>query len=156
VKEVAFAFLANVAELLMDGRLVVIGPDIDGFMCSQIPIGAQLSFVAKLIFAAEEVSQSHTFSIEYAKPDGTRVPLVTSLPIVLRVSQENPTGDVKTVVVAAMGMNFDAPGKYTFYGKVDQQDVVNRSFNILRLPPSNVPVSMTGSTLCPQPPLQSP
>jgi hypothetical protein len=143
MKEVAFAFLANVAELLVDGRLVVIGPDIEGLNCSQIPIGVQLAFVAKLIFAAEEVSQSHTITIECARPDGTRAPISTPVPLGLRVNPEHPDNDAKAVVVAAIGITFDVPGKYTFYAMVDQEAVAIRSLNIALIPPSNAPISTT-------------
>jgi hypothetical protein len=148
VKEVAFAFLANSAELLADGRLVVIGPDIDQLFCVQIPTSAQLSFVVKLIFAAEESSRSHTVAIEYAKPDGTRARLTQSIPLSLRLNPGNPAADVKTAVVAVLGLNLDAPGGYTFYVMVDEQDAVNRPLNVTVFSPSGASV-LTGSTPCP-------
>ena len=125
-------------------------------MVPQIPISLPFFFVAKLLFAAEEASQSHTIGLECTKPDGTRSPVSGVMPLSLQLNPQNLTGDIKAVAIATMGMVFDAPGAYLFHFMVDQYDTLTRPLNVIKIPQGASSFPIMGSGPCPQPSVQSP
>ncbi len=154
MKDIAFAFLATGVEVLADGRLMVVGADVEGFMCPQIPIQVQFSFVAKMSFAPEEISQSHTVNVECEKPDGTRGPICPAVPVVLQLNPYNPTGEIKAIAIAKIGMNFEQPGKYVFHLMVDQKEALARSLGIMEISHGATPLPLGASGICQQPQAQ--
>ncbi len=78
--ELSFAFLANMADHLADGRMIVIGPDFDIASCPQFPFVVPIAFVVKMKVEPEEVGQPHTIKVDYRKPDGTCANRLVSKP----------------------------------------------------------------------------
>ena len=144
MKGIVFAFLASGVETLTDGQVIIIRPDVEGFMVSQIPIQAQFNFVAKLAFGAEEISQSQRVIVECTKPDGTRAALSGEMPLPLPLNPQNPAADVKSMTIASIGMNFEAPGLYQFHLLLNGNEILVRSLNIVQIPQGAIPVQMMG------------
>jgi hypothetical protein len=72
--EVAFAFLANFGEITPDGRLNVIGGDIDALNSDEVPFTFPLlCFVAKLLFDPEELGRELEIATEIVDPSGEPV-----------------------------------------------------------------------------------
>ena len=71
---IAYTFLATGAEFTSDGRLWVLGGDIDSIGASSFPVSQPgLCLVIKFLFSPDEVGQSHTLQVDVIRPNGERL-----------------------------------------------------------------------------------
>lgn len=133
MKEVVFGFLAAGVEALADGQVIIIRPDMDGLMVSQIPIQGRFVFVAKLSFRAEELSQAHAVRVECTKPDGSRT-VIGGSGLTLLPNPQNPAEDSKTMTIGVIDIKIEAAGLYQFHLLVDNNDVMTKPLTVLQLP----------------------
>jgi hypothetical protein len=69
--KLGYAFLANYAEQMDDGRFSVINAGIDGFLVKQLPETiAQKFIVAHFEFAPEDCGREYEFSLSLTEPSG--------------------------------------------------------------------------------------
>ena len=133
-----FAFLANFAAHLQDGRLVVFGADIDGMECVGFPaLASQLVLVAKFWVFPEEPTEGHRLSIDLTKPGGQRIQLRTDEPLEAIRNQRNPDRPSAAQVTVNLMMTFDAVGIYLFHLSIDGQEVKAVPFQVSLVAPES-------------------
>jgi hypothetical protein len=70
----AYAFLANYAELLPDGKFTAVGAGVDGFIVEQLPeVVNGFTLVGHFHFVHEECDTEYAFGMSVTKPDGTEL-----------------------------------------------------------------------------------
>jgi hypothetical protein len=143
VKDVVFGFLAGGVEQLADGQIIITRPDMDGLLLPRIPIQGTFFFIAKLSFAADEITQPHTVRVECTKPNGARVPIGGS-GLTLVPNPQNPAADTTTMTIGVIALNFEATGLYQFHLIVDNVETLIRSLNVMQFPQGTPPVTMVG------------
>jgi hypothetical protein len=71
----AFAFLANNAEIATGGRLHVFGGDFNVVRVASLPTIITVAFVAKLRCTRDEIGSKHTAKIELRRPNSDWEPI---------------------------------------------------------------------------------
>jgi hypothetical protein len=71
-----YAFLAERASRLEDGRLVIFGGDVDAVEPAGLPAAFQSSLVARMLLEEGESAEGHEFSICVTLPDGSRTTIL--------------------------------------------------------------------------------
>lgn len=126
-----FAFLANVADYLQDGRLVIFGADIDGLQCPRLPaLAPQLCLVAKFWVSPDEPTEGHTLSVDLTKPNGERAHLCANEPLQAVRNRSDTTGPSSAQAAVALVAGFDAAGTYRFHVIADGQEVKEVPFHV--------------------------
>jgi hypothetical protein len=125
--EFSFAFLASSADHLMDGRMLVVGPDIETLLCSQFPATATIALAMKLAFDPEEVGKPHTLAVEYTKPGGTLAKIMGQTPIGLKPNPEDPNLKAFASIIANLTITFESAGIYQFHLAIDDQEIKSLS-----------------------------
>ena len=130
-----FAFLANFANHLQDGRLVIFGADIDGMECVGFPaLASQLVLVAKFWVFPDEPTDGHRLSIDLTKADGQRIPLITDEPLEAIRNHRNPDRPSAAQAIVNLMMNFQAAGTYLFHLCIDGEEVKAVPFHVTLTP----------------------
>jgi len=122
----AYAFLANAAEYTSDGKLWVLGGDIDTFTFDDFPATVPaLSFVAKVLFEPAECGAAYRLGIDILRPDGESLnpsQIVYELRPEVRVEQpDRPVG--AAMVLNIQGLSLPEPGDYRFVIRVDDEEM---------------------------------
>lgn len=120
--ELDYAFLADRAERLADGRLFVYGGDVD-VISSTGPVAFSCALAARFLVSPDEVDQQHTFALEISKPDGKRdelCPTGTLNTSRNSVDANEPSG---AGLVVKMTLGFSVEGKYVIHVIADGKEV---------------------------------
>jgi len=111
--ELSYAFLANTAGQLQDGRLCIFGADVDGLEATSLPfVGPPLALVARLLLRPGEPSTGHKFRVELTTPNGERLPMSEDLELNAKRSSLNPEGPAGTSIVTNLMVGFRELGAY--------------------------------------------
>ena len=119
----SFAFLANVAEILIDGRIMAIGMDFDGIFCPQFPITVPLILVTKIKLDPSEINLQHKCVIEITRPNGKRELLGTENTFDAKANPIDPNLPGGTAIIIKMGVNFESAGLHLFHVLIDGEEV---------------------------------
>lgn len=119
----SFAFFANVAEILRDGRILAIGMDIEGIICPQFPITVPLILIVKIKLDPSEINLQHKCVIEITRPNGKREPLGIENPFDAKANPMDPNLPGSTAIIVTMGTNFDSAGEHLFHILIDGEEV---------------------------------
>lgn len=111
----SFAFLANYADVLRDGRLMAVGIDFEGVVCPQIPIVVPVMLVVKIKVDPSETDQSFTLGIEITRPGGKRESLGVERPFLVRANSNNPNHPSGSAMIAAIGLSVESEGEHLFH-----------------------------------------
>lgn len=134
--KLAYAMLADSAQFTPDGRLWVLGGDIDTLYVPAIPAKQPLlTLVFKVLFAPEECEREHTLRVDVTSPDGTLVKSGESLSFVPHVSPDRPDEDVGVgVPVLIQNQEFQTLGQYVYHILVDDQELAELPLRISPVP----------------------
>ena len=103
----SFAFLANIAEILRDGRIMAIGMDFEGIFCPQFPITVPLTLVAKIKLDPSEINLQHKCAIEITRPNGKRELLGTENPFDAKANPMDPNLPGGSTIIMTMGVDLN-------------------------------------------------
>ncbi len=149
-----FAFLANSAEIMPDGRFFVLGGGIDGFTASDVPeILPAISIIASIYFSAEECDRDYEFRAELQLPDGSDPGTAASTVLAPRIPVETPgVGPNLKVSVSLFGLVLPQHGRYCFNFFVGTHPIGQAYFHVSS--PSThadhriLPIAFRGATMC--------
>ena len=133
--KLAYAFIAENAESMANGRLRIAGADFDAFDVTDVPASATLALVAKFLFEREE-SGWHRFSLDMTRPNGERKSLMEPPQAVDVVCGEKSDGDVRMVL--HLSVKFNSPGKHIFHLIFDGRDMAEIPFDIHQVKPESM------------------
>ena len=110
--EPVFAFFAQSAGYLKDGRLCIFGADFDSIEASEFPLPAvPFTFVAKLSLNPSEPLEGHTFRVDHIAPEGNRTPLSKDAPLKTKRNPRNPQNAAGAALVLTLYVAFHNPGR---------------------------------------------
>jgi hypothetical protein len=132
--ELDYAFLAERAGRLHDGKLIVFGGDIDYLETTGLPIPLQLALVVRLTLRPDEKLEGHTFGIAVSKPDGKREGVCSNVPINTRRHPFDPKSPSGARLIFDIHMLIDAPGPRSIHIIVDGQEIKTVRFVVILSP----------------------
>jgi hypothetical protein len=139
--QLSFAFLANVAEVLKDGRLLAIGIDFDTIFCGQFPIIAPVTLVVKINLDPSEISKSHTLAIEVTRPNGKRESLGPEQSFTIKANPIDASRPSGSAIIATIGFNFESAGEYLFHVLINGIEFKSLSLDVKQ---SDINIQTTG------------
>jgi hypothetical protein len=119
--ELDYAFLAEKASRLDDGKLVVFGGDIDGIATARLPAPFQPTLVAKMTLEEGESRNGHVFSLECTSPSGNRVVIVKDQSLDPPPSVEGMRSSCG--LIATIGIGLKSRGIYRLHLIVDGKEL---------------------------------
>lgn len=118
--EVSYMILCQYAEASPEGKIVIIGGDLDTFIVpNALPAfsGLPLYLVVRTAFPANECGAGHDYQVQFLTPDGTA--LATMLNRV-ETPMPAPGRQTKTVLVVTFGgVAFPVLGEYAMTVSID-------------------------------------
>jgi hypothetical protein len=121
--ELSFAFLANFANVLRDGRLIAIGIDFDAIHSSQFPMAVPLTLVVKIKLDPSEISTPHNLAFEVTMPGGIREPIGPEKPFAVKANPLDASRPSYSAIIATIGFNFESEGEYLFHILVNGTEI---------------------------------
>lgn len=136
----AFAFLADAAQFTVDGRLWVLGGDLQFIEASDLPVDhPALTLVVKAFIDPDECGQEHIFSVDVEEPSGRIAHLPASEPITPRRSKEHPELPVGiALALNIQQVQFTHFGVFHFRVKLDDQELTSLPLYVMQKKPSNL------------------
>jgi hypothetical protein len=128
--KLSYAYLAEKAERLQDGRLCVFGADIDIIEVPQVPFPFMATMVVRFSVAPDEPLEDHTISVDLILPEGERKSLVKQMAVNTMRNQADPSLPSAASILAQLGIVFGAPGLYRFNIFADGDEVISLPLSI--------------------------
>jgi uncharacterized protein DUF6941 len=132
--ELDYAILADKADRTYDGKLVVVGGDIDSLITTELPAAAQVYVVARLLLQPGEPVEGHTFSIEAESPSGTRTVVADNQPLTTTRNPEEPDQPSAARLILNLTIGLKSEGPHFIYLKVDGKQVKAFRFRVKHVP----------------------
>lgn len=132
--ELDYALLADRADRTHDGKLVVVGGDIDTLIVSELPSSAQIYLVARLLLSPSEPAEGHTFTVEAQSPSGTRAAVAENVPIKTARNAVEPEQPSAARLILNLVIGIKSPGTHFIYLKVDGKEVKTFRFQVKHEP----------------------
>lgn len=137
--QLQYAILADAAQILPDGKFVIMGGGIEYINAPSFPtMNPSLALVVRITVDPQEVGREHQFRLELLKPDGESIPPLEGSSVF------TPQAPITSGVVIPLshmfvinlpGVVFPEPGKYMFRMFVDDHEV-GEVFLYLQIVPS--------------------
>ena len=121
--ELAYAFLAERADRLQDGRLVVFGGDADSIQVTLFPFLLTASLVVKATLNPDEPLEGHTLAVDITGSDGVRHNVMKAVPISTTRNQMDPQQASGANVIVNMSLKIDGPGHKQIHVVIDGSEV---------------------------------
>jgi hypothetical protein len=120
--ELAFAFLAEAAQVLASGKMNVLGGGTDVIQGDNFPLPyPAIALVAKFRAPPEECGIQHLFHVDIIRPEGGHLGPGIDIPFVIPVQGPNRVGSF-TIKINIRGVVFPTPGNYTLRLSVDGRE----------------------------------
>lgn len=143
--KLVYALLASGAEFTPDGRLWVLGGDIDVLYVQDTPaIQPVLTLVAKLLVPPTECETEHRLRIELTDPDNVRIRPDAELMFAPHIQPEYPDHAVGIgLSFVFQHLQFEQPGDHIFQIFVDDVELGTLPLTIMQtvLPASELEVN---------------
>jgi len=118
---VAYAFLAGSAEAV-DGKLYVMGGDLDTVFAPRLPIPFVCAVVFKLLVSEAERGRPHPFKLEFSSAAGISIAKMEG-----RIEEisapKRPVAEAGALMVIPVMTVFPEAGEYTMRGVVDDEEM---------------------------------
>ncbi|HEY0602372.1 MAG TPA: hypothetical protein VGD58_05635 [Herpetosiphonaceae bacterium] len=135
--EVEFAFLADSAQVPPDGKLYVLGGNIDRIHAPQFPTTQPaITLVMKIQMLASECNRPHQLQIDLWDTRGNPLldPSITA-EFGVAPDPDDPTGPSSVLIpVNMMGLQFPNPGVYEFHIVVNGRHLKTLPLRMLQAP----------------------
>lgn len=129
-----YAFFAENADRLEDGRLCIFGADFDTYQVPETPVAIQFRLVLKLSLEAGETYDGHTFGLQITNPAGERTDI--GEPSSIEVARKlNATPEMTPVasMFVRLAIRFLNFGVYRIHVLVDGVEAKELRMNIDRI-----------------------
>lgn len=134
--QLEYAYLANSAGFLQDGRLVVFGADIEGVETQGFPaVASNLAIVAKFWVMPDEPVEGHAVSIDITMPSGNRTTITTSEPLDTMRNRRDAMRPSAAQVIVNLVMVMEEAGNYLFHLIADGHEVKTISLYAAQIGP---------------------
>jgi hypothetical protein len=138
--DIEFAFLADAAQVPPDGKLYVLGGNVDRIHAQQFPTThPSMTLVMKVQMHASECNRPHQLQIDLWDSQGN--PLLDpsiSAEIGLAPDPDDPTGPSSLLIpVNMMGLQFPRPGLYEFHIVMNGRHLKTVPLRMLQAPSGN-------------------
>lgn len=120
--ELDYAFFAERAGALSDGRLCVFGADADAIHVDAVPALFHSTLVCRFLLRPDEPLEGHAVSVDGTKPDGERSNLMTT-PLNTVRNITVPTMPSGARLLVNVFVTFSLLGIYQFHISVDGVEV---------------------------------
>jgi hypothetical protein len=128
-----FTIIAENADRLEDGRLVIFGGDFNLFQVSKVPATVPFFLVSKISAAFGEPLEGHKYKLEIQNPAGERKPMgLDGVDFAFGVSNTPQLPSIAHVFTKLV-VTFKDVGVYTFFVMIDEVEMGSVSV-IVRLP----------------------
>ena len=119
--KLAYAILADTAQVMQDGKISILGGDFDTIRASSFPHFQQtMSIVARFDVTIEEGKKNHQLRIEFIGPLGGHANPSAVTSFRPKADPSKPDRPLKFLFVANLqGVLFETVGKYTIRISVD-------------------------------------
>jgi hypothetical protein len=123
--DIPFAFFAEHAQVMPDGRMNVLGLDTRHLVAPTFPLVLPSIFlVVKVIFEPEERTGKHRLTAQMVGPDeGTKLAPFIEMELVPPPPEHPELKAALIAIVQIAGMSFPQAGSYTFPVSVDGQEL---------------------------------
>ncbi len=126
--KLGFALLADFAEVTAEGKLTILGGDIDAIFSTSYPaVHERLTLVIKLYFDRAETGRSHALRLEIMHPQDTPLIEPVVIPFVPQIPESEYTDtpqQIKYVLVLGFPqLFFPSDGKYSIRLFIDEEHV---------------------------------
>ena len=134
IMQLDFAFLAQYADYVTDGRMAIFGAGIDGVESSVVPFQAHpMCLVAKFLIAEEDAARSHFYRIEVIGPNGSRKLMLEDQALNTAVEPRGRYPGGSNLIVN-LNINFMNIGLYNLCLMLDGEDVKQLPINVSHIP----------------------
>lgn len=122
--QLEYAYLANSAGFLQDGRLVVFGADIEGVETNGFPaVASNLVIVSKFWIMPDDPLEGHTVSIDITMPSGHRSSITANEPLNTMRNRRDAMRPSAAQVIVNLVMVMEEAGNYLFHLIADGHEV---------------------------------
>lgn len=121
--ELDYAILAEKADRTQDGKLVVLGGDIDSVTITTLPAVFPVSLVARIFLRPDEELEGHTFGIEATSSKGTRTTVAEDVPLQARRNPIEPDQPSPCRLILNLNLVVNAPGQHFIHLMLDREEV---------------------------------
>lgn len=121
--ELDYALLADKADRTHDGKLVVVGGDIDSLIVNELPSAAQIYLVARFLLDPSEPLEGHSFSIEAESPGGSRTAVAQNVPLSTSRNPHEPDQPSSARLILNLVIGVKAEGAHFLRLKLDGKEV---------------------------------
>ncbi len=128
--ELDYALLADKADRTQDGKLVVVGGDIDSLIVSQLPSAGQIYLVARFLLNPGEPLDGHSFSIEAESPSGTRTAVAEDVPLHTARNPLEPEQPSACRLILHLTIGVKSEGVHFLHLKLDGKEVKSFRFRV--------------------------
>src|SRR5262245_53605450 len=126
---VEYAILADAATLTHDGKLVLVGGDIDSVTVHELPALVQLFLAVRLVADAGDDKDEHTYGLECVGPAGKKTVVAESMPLA-PVRPQEPGKPYAARLILDMKIVAGDPGQHLIHIFADGQDVKTVLFDV--------------------------
>ena len=114
--EFGFAFAAESAQPIPDGRFSVLGGGLDGYIAPSLPIIARsLALIVELRFKHDECGRKHSLKMQVMGPGGNKVQELDNIALAPEPDPHFPEHPMNLhVVINLINLVFDSTGFYKF------------------------------------------
>lgn len=142
--QLQFAVLADTAQIMSDGKFIIVGGGIDYINAPSFPaMNPSLALVVRLTVSPQDVGHEHQFRVELLLPDGTNI-LPTQGSTAFTPQASGSSGIVTPqsymFVVNLPGIVFPREGRYLFRLFIDNRKVSDVPLHLQTLPPTQTSV----------------
>jgi hypothetical protein len=135
--DITCAMLASYVEMAQDGRVHIIGGDVDTLRAPvgsfPVTMGTPLFLIVKLMYPEQEANQTYRFKVELVGPGGNTIDLGEHpLPV-----GPVPPGRAAKVgfIISLQGTTFPAPGQYVLRVLQDRAEIRRLPLYLEEAPP---------------------
>lgn len=133
-----YAYFANSAGHLTDGRLCVFGADFDGVSVVQFPaLLPPFCLVAKFELAPSEALEGHTFRLEMTKPNGERQAISENSCLNTSRNPRRPELPAYAHLILTLTLGLDEGGDYLIHVVADNADAASLPFYVTQTQEQN-------------------
>jgi hypothetical protein len=147
--KIAYALLANSAEFSADGKLYMLGGDIDTLYAPSLPVTQPaLTLALKLLAPSVECDVEHRLRVDLAGPEGGLIEPGMDLTFIPRAKLGDESRDVGVgFALVFQRLVFTQFGEHTFRVMIDGQEARSLPLSIAQkaLPAPNLDVRPTAS-----------
>lgn len=128
-----YAFLANAGEFTPDGKLNVLGGDLDTLAGTGFPLThPYMVLIIKLLLDSDDMGREHALRVETLTPSGDLIRDPLEIPIIAPTDAPRPGHPPALAFVMQMAnLVFGEPGKYVWRVYADGSELASLQLHVI-------------------------